>query len=47
VGLLATLWNMHIAMYGEFLAARIVQGMGWGTVDALVYASVADLYSVS
>lgn len=30
--------------YGGFLAARIVQGLGWGACDALPLASIHDLY---
>jgi len=46
VALLATLLNMHSSQYGAFMIARILQAVGWGTVEGLVYSSVSDLYSV-
>jgi MFS family permease len=43
--LLAAVWNMHIlSTYGAFMVSRIIQGMGWGTFEALVAGSISDLF---
>jgi cyanate permease len=33
--------------YGFFMGARILQGLGWGVFDALLYSSIQDTYFVS
>ncbi|ROT43051.1 MFS general substrate transporter [Sodiomyces alkalinus F11] len=43
-GCAATASTSTRATYGGFLAARIVQGLGWGAFDALPLGSVYDLY---
>lgn len=45
--LLAMVWNMHIiASYPAFMISRILQGLGWGTFEALVAGSISDMYFV-
>lgn len=42
------MWNMKIGdMYGQFLAARVFQGLGWGMIDGVVSHAVDDLFFVS
>lgn len=48
LALLGALWNMHIdASYAQFMIARIVQGVGWGVVEALQAEIVDDMFFVS
>jgi MFS family permease len=43
--LFASLWNMHImSSYGAFMINRIIQGIGWGTFEALVTGSISDIF---
>jgi hypothetical protein len=45
--LLAMVWNMHIiASYPTFMISRILQGLGWGTFEALVAGSISDMFFV-
>lgn len=40
-------WNTRVTTsYGQFMAARIFQGFGWGAFDALVVGSIIDTYFV-
>jgi MFS family permease len=42
------LWNMHImGSYAAFMLSRVLQGLGWGTFEALVAASISDMFFVS
>lgn len=43
-----TMWNMTAGdHYGSCLAARVIQGLGWGAFDVLVNGSIQDTYFVS
>ncbi|KAE9363202.1 MFS general substrate transporter, partial [Stipitochalara longipes BDJ] len=45
--LLAMVWNMHIInSYAAFMVSRILQGLGWGTFEALVAGSISDMFFV-
>lgn len=38
-------WNTRVTTsYGQFMAARIFQGLGWGPFDTLVVGSIIDTY---
>ncbi|RKU48848.1 hypothetical protein DL546_007624 [Coniochaeta pulveracea] len=38
-------WNTNVATsYGQCMAARIFQGLGWGAFDTLVMSSIYDTY---
>lgn len=38
-------WNTNVATsYGQCMAARIFQGLGWGAFDTLVMSSIHDTY---
>ncbi|KAJ0118834.1 hypothetical protein J7T55_013090 [Diaporthe amygdali] len=38
-------WNTRVTTsYGQFMAARIFQGFGWGAFDTLVVGSIIDTY---
>jgi MFS family permease len=38
-------WNTNVATsYGQCMAARIFQGLGWGAFDTLVISSIYDTY---
>ncbi|KAI3397396.1 hypothetical protein diail_10847 [Diaporthe ilicicola] len=38
-------WNTRVTTsYGQFMAARIFQGFGWGAFDTLVSGSIIDTY---
>lgn len=40
-------WNTRVTTsYGQFMAARIFQGFGWGAFDTLVVGSIIDTYFV-
>lgn len=40
-------WNTRVTTsYGQFMAARIFQGFGWGAFDTLVSGSIIDTYFV-
>lgn len=40
-------WNTSVTTsYGQFMAARIFQGFGWGPFDTLVVGSIIDTYFV-
>ncbi|KAG5968062.1 hypothetical protein E4U57_007602 [Claviceps arundinis] len=40
-----TMWNMTAGdHYGSCLAARVIQGLGWGAFDVLVNGSIQDTY---
>lgn len=40
-------WNTKVTTsYGQFMAARIFQGFGWGPFDTLVVGSIIDTYFV-
>jgi hypothetical protein len=40
-------WNTRVTTsYGQFMAARIFQGFGWGPFDTLVVGSIIDTYFV-
>lgn len=41
-------WNTQITTsYGQFMAARAFQGLGWGAFDTVVLCSIIDTYFVS
>jgi MFS family permease len=45
--LLGTLVNMSgVDNYGQCMAARVLQGLGWGAFDTLVLGSIQDTYFV-
>ena len=45
--LVSMVWNMHvISSYPAFMISRILQGLGWGTFEALVAGSISDMYFV-
>lgn len=45
--LLSMVWNMHIlASYPAFMISRILQGLGWGTFEALIAGSISDMFFV-
>jgi MFS family permease len=45
--LLSMVWNMHIiSSYPAFMISRILQGLGWGTFEALVAGSISDMFFV-
>ncbi|KAF3766971.1 MFS general substrate transporter [Cryphonectria parasitica EP155] len=38
-------WNSKItSSYGQFMAARVFQGLGWGAFDTVVVTSITDIY---
>lgn len=40
-------WNAKITnSYGQFMTARIFQGLGWGAFDTMVVGSIMDIYFV-
>ncbi|KAK0744837.1 hypothetical protein B0T21DRAFT_407913 [Apiosordaria backusii] len=44
---IGTVWNTNVAFegaYGQCMAARVFQGLGWGAWDALVLGSIQDTY---
>ena len=42
---LGVTWNTNVATsYGQCMAARIFQGLGWGAFDTLVMGSIHDTY---
>jgi len=43
-----SMWNMRVATsYGQCMAARIFQGLGWGAFDTLLVGSIQDTFFVS
>jgi MFS family permease len=45
---IGTVWNTNVATnYGQCMAARVFQGLGWGAFDTLVLGSIQDTYFVS
>lgn len=45
---IGAMWNLNVASsYGQCMAARIFQGIGWGAFDMLVLGSIYDTYFVS
>lgn len=45
--LIGLVWNTRVTTsYGQFMAARIFQGFGWGAFDTLVVGSIIDTYFV-
>jgi MFS family permease len=44
---IGTVWTTNVASsYGQCMAARIFQGLGWGAFDTLVLGSIQDTYFV-
>lgn len=44
---IGTVWSTNVATsYGQCMAARIFQGLGWGAFDTLVLGSIQDTYFV-
>jgi len=44
---IGTVWSTNVASsYGECMAARVFQGLGWGAFDVLVSGSIQDTYFV-
>ncbi|KAK3312437.1 major facilitator superfamily domain-containing protein [Apodospora peruviana] len=42
---IGAVWNTNVATsYGQCMAARVFQGLGWGAFDALVLGSIQDTY---
>jgi len=42
------IWNTNVgSSFGQCMAARVFQGLGWGAFDALVLGSIQDTYFVS
>lgn len=46
LSLVGMLWNMHAPNYGQFMASRVFQAVGWGAFEGLVAVSVKDMYFV-
>jgi MFS family permease len=45
--LVSMVWNMHIiSSYPTFMISRILQGLGWGTFEALMTGSISDMFFV-
>lgn len=45
---IGTIWNTSVrTSYGQCLAARVFQGLGWGAFDTLVQSSIYDMFFVS
>lgn len=43
--LIGATWNTNVASsYGQCMAARVFQGLGWGAFDTLVMGSIHDTY---
>lgn len=41
-------WNSQVSTaYGQFMAARIFQGLGWGAFETLMPGTILDTYFVS
>jgi MFS family permease len=44
---IGALWNMTTADdYGQCMAARVFQGLGWGAFDTLIVSSIQDTFFV-
>ncbi len=44
---IGAVWNTSVASsYGQCMAARIFQGLGWGAFDTLVLGSIHDTFFV-
>lgn len=42
---IGAIWNTNVATsYGQCMAARVFQGLGWGAFDTLVMGSIHDTY---
>ena len=45
---IGTVWSTNVASsYGQAMAARVFQGLGWGAFDVLVPGSIQDTFFVS
>lgn len=45
---IGVVWNANISTsYGQYMAARIFQGLGWGAFDTMLVGSIMDTYFVS
>ena len=45
--LTAAIWNATATSYGSLLGSRILYGLGLGAFEALVLATVGDIYYVN
>ena len=44
---IGAVWNTNVERsYGQCMAARVFQGLGWGAFDTLVLGSIQDTYFV-
>jgi len=44
---IGVVWNTNVGRsYGQCMAARVFQGLGWGAFDTLILGSIQDTYFV-